>query len=208
MGKKLLLWLTPPFGALLIRLIYLTCKKEFHFPKERPDPKAPIIIAFWHGELLMQPFLYQKFRGKHKASVMVSEHSDGELIVRVIRFFGIEAVRGSSRKGGVKALVGALKLLRQGYDVAITPDGPKGPRYSVAPGVLALARKGGAPIYPFSYRSSRQWELGSWDRFIIPKPFSTLHFFVGEPLKNLPSDDNEAKERIKAALMRLNQEMG
>jgi len=201
--KRLALWLLPYAGALLIRLIFLSCKKRYHFPKDLPDPDEPILVAFWHGELLMQPFLYRRFRGDHKVAVMVSEHSDGELIVRTVRHFGIEAVRGSSRRGGVKALVGAIRKMREGYDVAITPDGPRGPRHSVAPGIVALARRSGRPIYPFGYAPDRYWKLKSWDRFIVPKPFSTIDFYVGEPLKIGNEDDNEAKERIKKALLKI-----
>ena len=198
--KDLLLHLAPPLGAFLIKLIYLTCKKEFHLPKRLPDPDEPIIVAFWHGELLMQPFLYRKLRADHKVAVMISDHRDGELIARVVRYFGIEAVRGSSRRGGVKALIAALKKLNNGYDIAITPDGPKGPRRSVAPGIVALAQRSGAMIYAFSYTPSRYWQLQSWDRFVIPKPFSRIDFYVSEPLKIDGIDDNEAKKLVRSLL--------
>jgi len=135
---------------------------------------------------------------------MISEHFDGELIARTNRYFGIDAVRGSSKRGGAKALIGAMRLLKSGYDVAITPDGPRGPRRSVAGGVVALAKKSDAYILPFSYASTRYWKLGSWDGFIIPKPFSRIDFFVGEPLKITSLDDNEAKALIKRRLLEIN----
>ncbi|MRI59358.1 MAG: hypothetical protein C6H99_07625 [Epsilonproteobacteria bacterium] len=196
--KRVLLWLLPPLGALLIRGLFLTCKKRYHL---RSLPDEPLIIAFWHGNLLMQPFLYKRVRPKRKVWVMISEHFDGELIARIISYFGFGAVRGSPKKGGAKALIGALRKLKEGDDVAITPDGPRGPIYSVAPGIVALAQKSGAYIVPFAYRCDRCWRLGSWDRFMIPKPFSTIDFYVGEPLKIDGMEQEEAKAFIKDQML-------
>ena len=184
-----------------MRLLYATCKKEFII--EEPLPQEPIIIAFWHGELLMHPFLYQRVRPRHRVAVMISEHFDGELIARTIARFGFDALRGSSRRGGVKALIAAIKRIEQGEDIAITPDGPRGPRHSVAPGIVALAKKSNAPIVIFHYEASKFWQLRSWDRFVIPKPFSKLTFFVAKPFKIENIDDNEAKALIKKKMLQL-----
>lgn len=197
--RRVLKVLVPPLGAILIRAIYATCKKEFYLPKNLP--KEPFIVAFWHGELLMQPFLYHKIRSSHKIAVMISEHFDGELIARTIERFGFESIRGSSKKGGARALIGALKKLKEGYDIAITPDGPRGPRYSVAGGIVALSQKSGTKIVPFSYRADKYWQLNSWDRFVIPKPFSKLTFYVGEPFSVEGMDEKEAKEFIKKRML-------
>lgn len=191
--------IVPPLGALLMRTIYATCKKEFYLPKNLP--KEPFIVAFWHGELLMQPFLYHKIRPSHKIAVMISEHFDGELIARAIEHFGFESIRGSSKKGGARVLISAMKRLKDGYDIAITPDGPRGPRHSVAGGIVALSQKTGAKIVPFNYRADSFWQLGSWDRFVIPKPFTTLHFFVGEPFDVNGMSEEEAKAFIKKRML-------
>ncbi|BCD68582.1 Kdo2-lipid IVA 3' secondary acyltransferase [Nitratiruptor sp. YY09-18] len=182
-----------------MRLLYATCKKEFKI--EGGIPQEPCIIAFWHGELLMHPFLYQKLRPNHKIAAMISEHFDGELIARTIAYFGFDAIRGSSRKGGAKALIAAFRKIKEGYDIAITPDGPRGPRHSVAPGIVALAKKSNAPIVIFHYEASKCWQLKSWDRFIIPKPFSKITFFVKKPFKINSFDDNKAKAFIQEKML-------
>ncbi len=182
-----------------MRLLFWSCKKEFHLPQNLP--KEPFIVAFWHGELLMQPFLYKKIRNSHPIAVMISEHFDGELIAKTIKSFGFTTIRGSSRRGGAKVLIAAVKKLRQGYDIAITPDGPKGPRLSVASGIVALSQKTGAKIVPFSYKASAFWQLQSWDRFIIPKPFSTIVFRVGEPFDVAGLDEEAAKEFVKNQML-------
>ena len=197
--RSVLKAIVPPLGALLMRAIYASCKKEFHIPSNLP--KEPFIIAFWHGELLMQPFLYHKIRSSHKIAVMISEHFDGELIARTIERFGFQSIRGSSKKGGARALIAALRKLKEGYDIAITPDGPRGPRHSVAGGIVALSQKSGAKIVPFSYQAERYWQLNSWDRFVIPKPFSKLSFYVGEPFSVEGMEEEQAKEFIKKRML-------
>ncbi len=198
MKRKILSFLLPPLGAFLIRIIYFTCKKEFEI---KELPKEPCIIAFWHGELLMMPYLYKKVRGTHPIAVMISEHFDGELIAKTISHFGLESIRGSSRRGGAKVLIKAIKMLKKGYDVAITPDGPRGPRRSVAPGIVAIAQKSEAMIVPFSYSASKYWQLKSWDGFIVPKPFSTLRFVGGEPFGVDHLGLEEAKDYVKKQML-------
>ena len=197
--RRMALVVVPPLGAFLIRLLYLSCKKIYKIPDNLP--KEPFIVAFWHGELLMQPFLYKKIRGSHPIAVMISEHFDGELIARTIAHFGFASIRGSSKKGGAKVLIQALRMMQQGYDIAITPDGPRGPRHSVAPGIVVLAQKYNAYIVPFTYSASRYWQLRSWDRFIVPKPFSTLTFTIGEPFSvdglELEAARSMVEERLK-----------
>ncbi len=195
LGKKLLLFLLPPLGSLFLRILYFSCRKKFILPKSLPQ--EPFIVAFWHGELLMQPFLYKKVRKEHKIAVMISEHFDGEIIARVIKSFNFDTVRGSPKKGGAKALIRALRLVKEGYDIAITPDGPRGPRFSVAPGIVMLSQKANIYIVPFRYKASSYWELNSWDRFIVPKPFSKLTFYIGKPFKLNGMSEEEAKAFIK-----------
>ena len=148
----------------------------------------------------MQPFLYKKLRDK-KIYAMISVHSDGEAISKLIKFFKLNSIRGSSRKGGAKVLLLAIKKLREGFDIALTPDGPKGPRHSVADGIVAMAKKSNVKIVTFNYRADRYWQLGSWDRFIIPKPFSTIEFFASEPFSINHLSDEEAKIYIRERLL-------
>lgn len=110
------------------------------------------IVCFWHGRLLMMPFA--NLRGKGK--VLISRHRDGELISRVMAFFRLGSIRGSFRKGTVSSVREIMKSLREGYDVAITPDGPKGPRYKVKDGIVELARLTGKSIVPLTYSASKK----------------------------------------------------
>lgn len=202
--KDFLLYILPYLGAFLIRFIYFSCKKEYKIASS--IPKEPFIVAFWHGELLMQPYLYKKVRKEHKIAVMISEHFDGEIIAKTVKRFKIDSIRGSTKKGAAKVLLNAIKRLREGFDIAITPDGPRGPRYSVADGIVAISKKENVFIVPFHYKASRFWQLNSWDRFIIPKPFSKLTFYIGEPFKVDKFNNEDAKEYIKKQMLQFNKE--
>jgi lysophospholipid acyltransferase (LPLAT)-like uncharacterized protein len=189
----------PFFLQLFVRFIYLTNKKNFHHPKELKDDVY--IVSFWHGELLMQPFNYQKLKPKGKVSAMISEHKDGEAITKTVEYLGIYSIRGSSTRGGTKALIGAIKELKGGDDIAITPDGPKGPRFSVADGIVAIHKKTDAKILAFNCKPSKYWQFNSWDKFIVPKPFGTIDFYVSEPFSVSDLDMPQAKELIKEKLL-------
>jgi lysophospholipid acyltransferase (LPLAT)-like uncharacterized protein len=196
--RKLLLAIVPPLAYGIVRLLYASCRKEFHLPQKRA--KTPTLVAFWHGEILMNPFLYKKFMQDIKMSLMISEHFDGELIARTASFFGFDFVRGSSSRGAIKALKESFKLVDRGVSLAITPDGPRGPRHSVADGIVAIAQKKNLPIVVYRYKASKFWQMKSWDKFIVPKPFSRLDFYASEPfyVTGLPKD--EAKSVIKERL--------
>lgn len=112
---------------------------------------------------------------------MISDHKDGEIIARVISFFSIDAIRGSSSKGAVKALAQSFRELKSGIDVIITPDGPRGPYHSVADGAVVIAQKQNAPIQILNYEASKFWQLKSWDKMIIPKPFSKISYTLSPP---------------------------
>ena len=189
----------PFIGALFIRFIYLTSKKSFHLPQNVPEDS--FIIAMWHGDLLMQPYLYKQLRDEMRIKVMISEHFDGQLIASTVSYLGLDAIRGSSRRGGAKVLIQAIGMLKKGFDVAVTPDGPKGPRHSVADGVVVMAQKTGKKVLVFECRPSKYWQFNSWDRFTVPKPFGHLEFFASEPLDLEGMDLNAAKSLVKMKLM-------
>lgn len=197
--RALIKTILPPVGNLVIRLLKLTCTNRFHLPENLPE--NTFIVAFWHGELLMQPFTYRKIRKRPKIKVLISEHFDGEIITRIISYFGFETLRGSSSKGAKRMLIGALKSLDEGYDLAITPDGPRGPRHSVADGIVAIARKKKAQIIVFRSRASRCWNLNSWDKFVIPKPFSVIDYYALEPFRVDGMEFEEAREYIKKKML-------
>ena len=190
----------PYIAQIIVRLIYITNKKKFHYTTSVKEDEN-IIVAMWHGDLLMQPLNYRAFRNNGIVKVIVSEHRDGKLIRKVCEHLGVGAIDGSSSKGGAKALINAIKSLKKGIDVAITPDGPRGPIYSVADGIVALSQKTGAKIVPFSSKPSRYWQMKSWDKFIVPKPFGEIDFYVGEPFSIEGMEATEAKEFICKKLM-------
>jgi lysophospholipid acyltransferase (LPLAT)-like uncharacterized protein len=160
------------------------------------DPQG-IICAFWHNRLLLMPYAS---RGR-KAAALISRHRDGELISRTVSRFGFSSVRGSTTRGGGGALRLMPRLLKEGYDVGITPDGPRGPRYRVQPGVIYLARLSGRPVYPVAFASDRFRSFGSWDRFQVPRLFSRGVFVWGEPMWVRRGDDLEEKRiELEAAL--------
>ncbi len=165
--------------------------------------KEGFIGIFWHGRLLMLPFIHPGGR----IHVLIGTHRDGQLIADVIHCFGFGLVRGSSSKGGKAALRQMLRLLHNNDGVGITPDGPRGPAEEAKGGVAQVARLSGKAVVPVAFSASRMVRLSSWDRFLIPKPFSRGVFVVGEPLRCLSDEDVEAfRKRVEAALKRVTSE--
>ena len=138
-------------------------------------PPAPCIYLLWHSRFLIVPYAWRKLtQGRREAVILTSASKDGDMVARSMAAFGLGAVRGSSSRRGVAALVGLRRALQQGSDVCITPDGPKGPRYQLQPGFIALVQATGAPVVPVHIRFHSAWRLRTWDRFVIPKPFSRV----------------------------------
>ncbi len=190
----------PPLGWFVIWFLYLSNRKKWHIKGKLPD--TPVVIAFWHAELLLAPFIYKKVAPGRHIDVMISEHFDGELIARTMKFFGIGAIRGSSSKGAAKALIQAIRKIKEGGgDVAITPDGPKGPRHELSDGLVAIARKTGAPVVIFNYVPTNCKQAKSWDRFLIPLPFGTIDFFCSEPIDISDMEPEEAKAMIRERML-------
>jgi lysophospholipid acyltransferase (LPLAT)-like uncharacterized protein len=185
-------------GYLTLKLIASTCKKNFILDYELP--KHPVIVAIWHGELLMQPFFYLYARPQPKACVMISDYFAGEVIASIVKYFGIDSIRGATNKNGSRMLLQAVKMMRENYDIVITPDGPIGPRYSVADGIVLLAQKTGYPIVCANYDASSKWQIDTWDKFIIPKFFSTVNFTASSPIDISNMSIEEAKLQIYKGL--------
>lgn len=132
---------------------------------------------------------------------MISEHFDGELIAKTMTYFDFETIRGSTRSGAARVLMQAIKKMKEGYDLGITPDGPKGPRFSITDGMIAIAQKLDRPIVVQTCVPSKYWQLKSWDKFMIPKPFGHLEFFATDPINVTGMDIEEAKQLIHDKLM-------
>ena len=147
--------------------------------EETISKKRNAILAFWHNRLLLFGYIY---KNQTDAYMMISRSRDGELISRFVGYLGINSIRGSSSKGGKTAFKTLAKLLKEGYHAAITPDGPRGPRYQVQKGAINLSKISGAPIIPATYNASRKKVFSSWDRFILPLPFSRIVVIYADPV--------------------------
>lgn len=156
------------------------------------------IYALWHGRMF-----FPMYAARHLGiCVLVSEHQDGELIATVLRRFGCNVVRGSTTHGGLAALLQMIRGWRPGVRYAITPDGPRGPRETVQPGVVHLARRLGLPIVPITGAASRCFTFKSWDRLMLPWPFSRAAFIAGEPLEVPAEASPETLSAVASELQR------
>ena len=159
------------------------------------------LAVLWHGRGLS---CIPLFRGT-KASILVSHSRDGQIMGDMLRGFGFDTIEGSSSKGGARAMREMLDVLGQGQTICLTPDGPRGPMHSVGPAIAFLSRSTGFPIVPVGLGVNRAWHLNNWDRYTIPKPFSKLVTFVGEPLqvprKVTPEEQASWSTRIQEALL-------
>lgn len=167
-------------GGWLIRLLGMTWRirrvgaASFDALRAR---KEPFIAVFWHGEILPVTWVH---RGMGFAA-LISRHDDGEIIARVVEGLGLNTLRGSTTRGGVRALLESARLLEQGVSLAITPDGPRGPRHVFTPGALIVAQRSGRPIVLIGVTASRAWRARSWDRHLVPKPFAKVTVSYSEP---------------------------
>jgi lysophospholipid acyltransferase (LPLAT)-like uncharacterized protein len=149
----------------------------------------------------MIAYIYLKLKFSSNINVIVSEHTHGDMAITVVKRFNASFIRGSSRRGAIKALKNAMDALNRGENVGITPDGPIGPLYSISDGVTVLSQKYNTDIIALGWSASSYWQLGSWDEAKIPKPFSTIVFKASEPFSLKGLDKNEAKQKVKDMLM-------
>lgn len=180
-------------AALLIKVWMSTVRLRIRMFDRTADPDnprcpGPCLHAFWHeGLLALTSTTYQ-----NPVYALISQHADGELIAQIIRFLNLRAVRGSTTRGGAQAVVELLERARIAH-LALTPDGPKGPRRVVQRGVVFLASRSGLPVAPYGIAFSKAWRAKSWDRFAVPLPFSTIYGVVG-PLMRLPRELTRAQQ--------------
>jgi lysophospholipid acyltransferase (LPLAT)-like uncharacterized protein len=205
MTVPLALALGPALGAAALRLLAASCRVRFTEGGAGARWRAgtPFIFATWHSRVLLLPALY---RGRH-LRVLVSRSRDGELVARLCARFGLEVVRGSSSRGGAEALRGLARALAEGTSVVVVPDGPRGPREVVKPGVVALAALSGVSVVPVAVAASSEWRLRSWDGFRVPRPFARCVVRFGEPIvvsrRADPGAREAARKEIEAALLAL-----
>ena len=154
--------------------------------------KPPVIVTLWHNRLLFFPTLFPRWHREHTVAV-ISASRDGEYIADLCHYFGVESVRGSTRRGAVKVQLGANRAVKEGKYICYTPDGPRGPKYHMSPGPIRMASETGTPIVPIAVNYSSYWELKSWDNFQIPKPWAKITLRLGPPFTVPP---NLSKEEL------------
>lgn len=186
--------LAPKLGAALIRCLGASLRLHVHDPHHLMDKenRPAVLFAFWHYRLFLTPYFQNKLLPRNRLAAMISRSRDGNLITDIIREFNMVAARGSSSKRGSTALIALKHWLDKGFDAAITPDGPRGPREKLQPGILHLARVTGRPIVPLRIEYSHKWELRSWDRFQVPWPFARCEFTFAPPI-TIPADADDAE---------------
>jgi lysophospholipid acyltransferase (LPLAT)-like uncharacterized protein len=188
----------PPLAYLLMRIIWFTTSKKFHFIT--PIGEEQHVCVCWHGELFMSPQAYRAIHKQHPASAIISSHFDGSLIAGTLKLLGIRPLRGSSRKGAHKVLLQAFKSIKKGEEVLITPDGPKGPRHHMSDGAIGIALKSKLPIFIMNFTAESFWQLKSWDKFVIPKPFTKVDFYIQSiSLEGMELD--EAREYLSRKML-------
>lgn len=210
LGSRFSQWLNFRFVPFLVAMLVKALRMTLRVRREGFEPVADliardqrIILTFWHRRLVMTPLAYPFHRKKGGArwrgvAILSSDSRDGERSVAIWRWFGIHAVRGTAADDGAKALVRMIRAVKEGWDFGITPDGPRGPRQKVKPGVLALSRKTSGWIVPVCVAYSRAWELKTWDGMLIPKPFCRAIVRYGVPFQAV--DDHAQAPELEAVL--------
>ena len=192
----------PPLISALGRTLRWRVEGIEHLERLEHAGRRPI-LAFWHGRILTATYYFRNRR----IVVMISENFDGEWIARIIRRFGYETSRGSTSRGGQRALLQLKRDMEKGLPAGFAVDGPRGPARLVQPGVVWLAKLTGNPVVPFHIEALKHWSLRSWDRTQIPKPFSRVALAIGEPIEvPLDSSDESLESKrveVEKALNRL-----
>jgi lysophospholipid acyltransferase (LPLAT)-like uncharacterized protein len=185
---------------LYLKYVYFTSRFEFAWPADYDKSKflseKSVIFAFWHNRLAIAPAI---FKGHNDIYALISPHSDGKIISNVVSKFDFGVIEGSTNKGSTRALKTIIRKLSLGSNIVITPDGPRGPLYKINSNITNISEKYNIKIIPLSFNSSRNFTLKSWDKLIIPLPFSTIKIFVGEAIifsKNQEYNDNYLEKKL------------
>lgn len=187
---RVLIWL----GANLLKVLARTWRMKTVHASILHDARAqrtPLLFTLWHGQML--PILWQ--HRDQKIAILISEHRDGEIIAQIAQRFGCRSIRGSTSRGGSRALLALARELTEGRDAAITPDGPRGPAHRFAPGALVAAQRSGKPMILVGAHAASAWQLRSWDGFIIPKPFARVTIAYSGPVYIEAAGPREAAMR-------------
>ena len=194
-SQRLIIRVAGVFGYVLVRMLGSTIRFQTtgweNFEAIEQAGKLPI-YSFWHNRIISGTYFFRD-RG---IIVLSSSSFDSEYTARCIQRLGFGIIKGSSTRGGIQALVGMIRMMKQGFAMAFTIDGPKGPRYKAKAGPVVLAKKTGNPLMPFVIECERFWTLKSWDRLQIPKPFTKANLIIGKPIYvDANARDEELEEK-------------
>ena len=197
------------FGHRLLQIWARTLrfKIEDHARVIGTPPNDRYIGALWHNRLLLLPFVIKRFLPERRGAALISASRDGALLADLVERFDFEVVRGSSSRQGASAIRQLAETMARGKDGVITPDGPRGPAYELGQGIVFLAQQSGAEVVPINMEYSSFWRIKSWDRFILPKPFSTVRVIFGPPHRvaqtSTAADFEDERARLQDAMMQL-----
>jgi len=207
MKGRFIAWLVPQFIRLVYLFLVYTIRWQWVGTSYSNKRSERHLYAFWHARMLLMPCPFRKtlFGNGYRrffGYMLISEHRDGGFIAEAMHLLSIRTVRGSTTRGGARAMLKMIRAVRAEHcNLGITPDGPRGPREKVQKGTVQLAMKTGLPVVPICYATSRQWRVNSWDHFYIPKPFSKGVFVFGEPEVVSDKDGmDEALRRVQQAM--------
>jgi hypothetical protein len=195
-------------GGIFVFEFLLTCTLRIRWDDQaglaRGVVTGPVIFCLWHNRLALCMLAWRRYARRHHPggglAALISASKDGALLAATLQQFGVEAVRGSSSRRGPQALLELNSALERGLNVAITPDGPRGPAYRVQPGVVALAQVSGAAVVPVSFSARHKITVRSWDRFQLPLPFTRCEVVFGPPLTCPRAATPEQSEAFRAQL--------
>ena len=203
LAYKIICWI----GSKYIKFVSITNKWIFinkNFVNNLWKKNEPFILCFWHGRLLMMPLSWNK---KKKINVLISSHSDGQLLSKTVKYFNIETITGSSSKGGSEAIRNIIKSLNSGISIGMTPDGPRGPRMKINSAIVKIASLTGYKIVPLAYSVKNKIFLNSWDKFLLALPFGKGCFIWGSPIKVKKrisyEEDLKISKKLEKSLLKL-----
>ncbi len=197
-----MLW---PGGFLLKlwgRTLRIEISEEDRKAIERHD--VPVAIVIWHNRLFLAAEIFRRHRTHRELVALISASGDGAWLTAFFSIVGMRAARGSSSRLGREAASALVDAMRAGYDIGVTPDGPRGPCYDVKPGVLIVARRVGAPLLLMGVEFTSCWRLRSWDRFVLPKPFSRIRLRCEQIGPEQLADRDGVLEHLRARMLAIN----
>ncbi len=188
----------------IIKVISLTIRCRIHDDHQVCRLPQPFILCFWHGDLLTTTIAWDKATQRpNPMSCLTSSSRDGAIIAAFMECFQVSSIRGSSSRRGLTALLQLKNTLLQGHDIAITPDGPRGPAHQFQGGAIKLAQLTGNPIVPCAIDASSTWKLSTWDSFRVPRPFSSIHIHLHAPVYVPRRADALALEELRKSLQNM-----